>query len=279
VPLGVDGLYTYSMPPEWGSGLGATTDLVGCRVRVPFGKRKQYVGLVMEVHQNQPSYPIKEALERLDSRPIWGRHGQDLWGWMLRYYLCSPGALMGLALPALLRVGSESVLVAMDLVEEEGSDRWQDLHPLSKQLWERLRQGPGMSLEAVQRWMVPHNPSPWIQELMEAGLIGTLENFSKIYRPKSEAWVAKGPRWLAEGAAIMLELERSPRQLEFVMAMHAVAAGSDQAPPFGGFSQTQADTDPDRRPSKPGRKGLVAPFDAVGPQGSAQGGPSTTSGT
>ena len=182
MPLGVDGLYTYAMPPEWGSGQGAPTDLVGCRVRVPFGKRKQYVGLVMEIHQNQPAYPIKEALERLDSRPIWGRHGQDLWEWMLRYYLCSPGALMGLALPALLRVGSESVLVTMDLVEEEGLDVWQDLHPLSKQLWERLRQGPGMNLEAVQRWMVPHNPTPWIQELMEAGLIGTLENFSKIYQ-------------------------------------------------------------------------------------------------
>ncbi|MCF8194200.1 MAG: hypothetical protein K9J36_04385, partial [Bacteroidia bacterium] len=227
VPLGVDGLYTYAMPPAWGSGQGAPTDLVGCRVRVPFGKRKQYVGLVMEIHQNQPAYPIKETLERLDSRPIWGRHGQDLWEWMLRYYLCSPGALMGLALPALLRVGSESVLVAMDLVEEEGLDVWQDLHPLSKQLWERLRQGPGMNLEAVQRWMVPHNPTPWIQELMEAGLIGTLESFSKIYRAKSEAWVAKAPGWLPEGAATMTELERSPRQLEFVMAMHAVAAASD----------------------------------------------------
>lgn len=228
VPLGVEGLYTYAMPSSWETGDGPPQDLVGCRVRVPFGKRKQYVGLVMKVHQNRPSYPIKEALERLDAKPIWGTRGHELWSWMLGYYFCSPGALMGLALPALLRVGSESVLVAMDFIEEEGSDRWQDLHPLSKQLWERLRQGPGMSLEAVQRWMVPHNPSPWIQELMEAGLIGTLENFSKVYRPKSEAWVAKGPRWLAEGAAIMPELERSPRQLEFVMAMHAVAAGSDQ---------------------------------------------------
>lgn len=230
VPLGVDGLYTYALPASWMLGNQPPDDLVGCRVRVPFGKRKQYVGLVMEVHNQRRSYPVKEVLERLDTQAVWGKRGQALWTWMLGYYLCSPGTLMGVALPALMRVGSESVLVAMDIQDDELEETGADLHPLSRQLWIRLRQGPGMNLEAVSRWMEPHNPAPCIQELMAAGLINTLESFAKIYRPKSEPMVAPGPRWLAEGPLILQSLARSPRQQEFVMAMMTINRGHEPVP-------------------------------------------------
>ena len=143
VPLGVDGLYTYAMPASWIVENQPPGDLVGCRVRVTFGKRKQYVGLVMEVHNQRRSYPVKEVLELLDPGPVWGKHGHTLWTWMQGYYLCSAGTLMGTALPALMRVGSESVLVAMELNEYELEELGADLHPLSRQLWERLRQGSG----------------------------------------------------------------------------------------------------------------------------------------
>lgn len=230
VPLGVDGLYTYAMPASWIVENQPPKELVGCRVRVTFGKRKQYVGLVMEVHNQRRSYPVKEVLELLDPSPVWGKHGHNLWTWMQGYYLCSAGTLMGTALPALMRVGSESVLVAMELNEDELEELGADLHPLSRQLWERLRQGSGLNLEAVSRWMEPHNPVPYIQELMVAGLISTSESFAKVYRPKSEPMVAPGPRWLAEGSQMLHSLARSQRQQEFVMAMMALARGQEPVP-------------------------------------------------
>jgi primosomal protein N' (replication factor Y) len=78
----------------------------GCRVLVPFGRRKQ-VGLVMEVtdHSDIPPDRLKKIAAVLDERPLL----DDVDRWLIRftsnYYHHPIGEVVAAALPALLRQG------------------------------------------------------------------------------------------------------------------------------------------------------------------------------
>ena len=49
LPLPLEGCFTYAVPET-----ADAKSLTGCRVAVPFGKTKTYVGLVAQVHGNKP---------------------------------------------------------------------------------------------------------------------------------------------------------------------------------------------------------------------------------
>ncbi|WP_373799743.1 hypothetical protein, partial [Bacteroides heparinolyticus] len=46
LPLPLHGCFTYSLPEEW-----ADDVRTGCRVVVPFGRKKYYTGIVRNVHR------------------------------------------------------------------------------------------------------------------------------------------------------------------------------------------------------------------------------------
>ena len=58
VPLPIAGLYTYSVPKEMEGQVQ-----VGCRVIVPFGKKKFYTAVIIKVHHIAPEgYKTKDCL-------------------------------------------------------------------------------------------------------------------------------------------------------------------------------------------------------------------------
>ncbi|MDD6008075.1 MAG: primosomal protein N' [Prevotellaceae bacterium] len=96
LPLPLEGFFTYKVPdsiqPE---------ELVGCRVVVPFGKSKTYVGLVARLHDNEPQgYSVKPLTMRLDQRPVVGEMQMRLWQWIAKYYIAAMGDIYKAALPS-----------------------------------------------------------------------------------------------------------------------------------------------------------------------------------
>jgi len=87
-------------PPDGGN------PLPGCRVLVPFGRRKQ-IGLVMELaeHSDIPESRLKKATAVLDDNPL----VDEVDRWLIRftsdYYHHPIGEVVAAALPALLRQG------------------------------------------------------------------------------------------------------------------------------------------------------------------------------
>ena len=79
-------LFTYADPS---GGL-----LPGDAVRVPFGKRRE-LGLVLRTHGEEPSFAVKEVLERPLDSPLVPAHLAELALWMADYYLCPPGTAAG----------------------------------------------------------------------------------------------------------------------------------------------------------------------------------------
>ena len=96
LPLPLEGFFTYKVPDSI-----QTEKLVGCRVVVPFGKSKTYVGLVARLHDNEPQgYSVKPLTMRLDQRPVVGEMQMRLWQWIAKYYIAAMGDIYKAALPS-----------------------------------------------------------------------------------------------------------------------------------------------------------------------------------
>ena len=99
VPLPLQDSYTYSIPSEMESSVRR-----GCRVVVPFGKNKSYVGIVRRLHNQQPKdYQVKPIVRCLDEHPVVTSAQLDFWEWIASYYVCPLGDVMTAALPAGLK--------------------------------------------------------------------------------------------------------------------------------------------------------------------------------
>ena len=109
MPLPLQPTFTYAVPQEMSERVRP-----GHRVVVPFGPKKFYTGIVTEISNTPPDgkYDIKEIASTLDDGPIIRRPQLQLWEWIADYYLCSPGDVFRAALPAALKVESETFIEA-----------------------------------------------------------------------------------------------------------------------------------------------------------------------
>ena len=99
LPLPLDGLFTYAVPALMGNDMR-----VGVRVLVPFGRNKQYVGIVAELHDRKPEgYEVKAILQVMDTQPILLPEQYRLWRWIADYYMSPIGEVYKTALPAGLK--------------------------------------------------------------------------------------------------------------------------------------------------------------------------------
>jgi len=104
LPVPVAQLFTYRVPRVLSSLLKN-----GARVVVPFGKNRVVTGVVARIHQTPPSrYQAKYIAELLDEDPLITAYQLDLFQWMADYYLCSIGEVLNIALPAGLKITSQS---------------------------------------------------------------------------------------------------------------------------------------------------------------------------
>lgn len=103
LPLPLKGSFTYALPEAF-----ASCVQVGCRLLVPFGKRKIYSGIVTALHDKQPDgYEVKEAQSMLDEEPVVLPQQLRLWQWIADYYLCTTGEVYKAALPSGLKEEDE----------------------------------------------------------------------------------------------------------------------------------------------------------------------------
>lgn len=84
---------------------------VGLRVRVPFGKRED-IGIIMNINQSSllPKNKLKNALEILDSEPLFTSHILSLYDFASQYYQHPIGDVIFSSLPPLFRDGIPAIL-------------------------------------------------------------------------------------------------------------------------------------------------------------------------
>lgn len=217
IPVAIPKLYTYSVPFHLKEAVR-----VGCRAEVQFGKSKLYSALIYSIHHNEPdSYKTKPILEVIDEEPVVTPEQFKLWEWMSRYYATTMGEVMNAALPAGLKLASETTLLARpDFVEEDFSR--QDLNEKERTILEALYNRVELSIAEVQSILDQKTIYPHIKSLLEKRLIRVKEELKYKYAIKTVSCVALAEPYHSDSSRLREVFERMPknahRQAETLMA-------------------------------------------------------------
>ena len=180
VPVALPKLYTYSIPFLLQGVLK-----VGIRVEVQFGRNKLYSALVYKIHQTPPDgYKAKPILSVLDFDPIVSESQLKLWEWMRSYYACTLGEVMNAALPAGLKLTSESkILLRPDFTEEqfEREDLSEKEYIILQALYNRIE----LTVEQIREIIEQKTVYQHIKRLIQKKLIFAKESLKLKYSPKT----------------------------------------------------------------------------------------------
>lgn len=213
VPLAVQGTFTYRIPPAMQPQLQ-----VGCRVLVPFGRKKIYTAIVVMTHDVEPTgYRVKELLAMLDPRPI-VRHPQlKFWQWIADYYLCTIGEVYKAAIPSGLKVESETFISANPDFEEAEPGQLGDR---GRVVMDFTAQRGRVQISEIARATGYKNVEAVVSRLLDLGAIHVAEKVVDNYRPKTESCVrlaiAKGDE--AALHALFDRVKRARKQEALLMA-------------------------------------------------------------
>ena len=180
LPLSIPGTYTYRVPEEMDA-------RVGCRVLVPFGRKKIYTGIIDSLHDQEPQgYTIKSLLTMLDDSPIL-RHPQlKLWKWMADYYLCSMGEVFKAAVPSGLKVESETYISPNPDFEEDPDHR---LSERERVVLDLTAQRGRVQIADIAHATGFKTVEGTVSRLLEKDAIHVSERLVDNYRPKTETCV------------------------------------------------------------------------------------------
>jgi primosomal protein N' (replication factor Y) len=118
LPVPIAKFFTYRVPFALNDKIQ-----VGQRVIVQFGDRKILTGLIYAIHQTPPKeYEAKYILDVLDEFPSVNTHQLKLFEWIASYYACTMGEVLNAALPAGLKLSSESMVQLNPSFNLEESD-------------------------------------------------------------------------------------------------------------------------------------------------------------
>lgn len=210
VPLPIAGQYTYSLPEGWDEKVKE-----GCRVVVPFGRKKYYTAIITKVHETPPEeYETKDVAEILDERPVLLARQYAFWKWMADYYLCTLGDVYKAALPSGMKLESETVVVynpdfeAVEPLTEREQSVMNLLSSETEQCITQLEKSSGI-----------RQILPVIKSLLEKEAVKVKEELKRSYKPRTEARVRLTPGMQDEEKlrGLFDGLARAPKQLAVLM--------------------------------------------------------------
>lgn len=215
VPLPLAGLFTYIVPEHL-----ANSVKPGIRVGVPFGSKNFYTGVIASVSSiaPPPGIPLKEIAVVLESEPSVLNSQRSFWEWMANYYLCEVGEVFKAALPAGLKIESETSVELNPEAEPEElaactADECQVLEWLGKN-------GPA-KVEKITKALKQVAAGAAVTALIKRGLVTVTEKIAERYRPVRKNYVRplieRGDN--AALAAAFDAVKRSQRQEDVLTAL------------------------------------------------------------
>lgn len=217
LPLSITGTYTYRVPFDM-----STEIAIGKRVVVQFGKSKIYSAVIYQIHQNAPErYEAKYILEVLDEVPIVDSIQLKLWEWISDYYLCNMGEVMQAALPAALKLASETKIIAADL---ESINR-EELSDPEYLILDALDISSEIRVSDIVKLLGQKSVLPILKRLFDKGVIRISEQLNERYKPKKSIFVTLNPLFNTNEAKKELfdSLERAPKQLDALLTLNQLS--------------------------------------------------------
>ena len=224
LPLPLHACFTYSLPEDM-----AGSVQIGCRVVVPFGRKKYYTAIVQNIHYSAPAgYEVKEVSALLDAHPILLPEQFRFWDWLADYYLCTRGDVYKAALPSGLKLESETIV-------EYNPDFESDVQLPEKEqkILDLLAAEPEQCITKLETESGIRNILSVIKSLLDKEAVFVKEELKRTYKPKTETRVR-----LTEAAGnehrlhfFFDELQRrAPKQLDLLMKYIELSACLGKTP-------------------------------------------------
>ncbi len=207
LPVPIPRLFTYRVPAKLNDHIKT-----GQRAIVQFGDRKILTGLVINIHHDPPrDYEAKYILEILDEFPVVTEVQMKFFQWMADYYLCTMGEVMNAALPAGLKLSSESMVQLHPAFNSDESD-----HAFSEKelmLLKRLQHGT-LTYTAIAKFLGVKYIYSILKSLTGKNAIVLFEEVKEKFKPKTEKRIRLTPAFNNEDALQQLftTLAQKPKQ-------------------------------------------------------------------
>lgn len=213
LPLALPGTYTYTLAPE----LAAAVQ-VGSRVVVQFGARRYYTGVVTQLCDAAPQAGIalKPVVGVADASPTVLPAQLRLWQWMAQYYMCTEGEVLKAALPAGLKLESETLLVRNADFDAAGHD----LTERDERLLQALDTERGKKITELEKELGLKNLMGPVRRLMDLQAVQVSETLSQGFRPRTETRVRLAEAYFSEARLneLLDALQRAPAQLSLLLS-------------------------------------------------------------
>ena len=218
LPLPLPKLYTYRVPFELNDQV-----VIGGRVIVQFGAKRTLSCIVAAVHETPPKdYQAKYILEFIDETPVVTQPQLKLFRWMADYYLCTLGEVINAALPAALKLNSESrVQLHPVWLNTDEADRY----PLGEQEQKVVttlldgEEGKSMTFTEVGDVLGIASFHKVIKSLMQKEVVFLFEHLADKYSPKVVKKVRLAHHYVAEAVleGLFAQLASRAKQLDVLM--------------------------------------------------------------
>jgi len=212
LPVPVPKLFTYRVPFDLNDKIQT-----GIRAIVPFGTRKILTGIVISIHESPPKeYEAKYILELLDEEPIVNNLQLKLFNWIADYYLCSAGEVMNAALPAGLKLSSESMVQLHPAFDEETT-----LFEFSQKeeiLLKHLKHEP-LPYSEISKLLNLKNLYSILKSLVSKEAVILYEEVKEKFKPKTEKRIRLTAEFTSNEALekVFETLAKKPKQEEIIL--------------------------------------------------------------
>ncbi|WP_373810612.1 replication restart helicase PriA [Porphyromonas macacae] len=210
LPLKLDKTYHYLIPDEWEGKLQA-----GQRVVVSLGPTRFYTGIVCGIDTDLPkallnNKTIKTISDVPEKDAILGQKDLELWHWISRYYMCTEGDVLRIALPSgLLPTSATIIRLNEDFVASKR------LSEKQQNLLDFLARQPKKNAAtiAIQRALGRISVDA-LTELVRSGAIRVEEELIRKYKPRTETCLHLSPGFRTEEqlTAAISSIKRAPKQ-------------------------------------------------------------------
>ncbi|RNL56513.1 replication restart helicase PriA [Pedobacter jejuensis] len=211
LPLSLAKNYTYRVPFELNSQIE-----IGKRVVVQFGKHKIYTALINSITTVPPTiYEAKYILDVIDSAPSVTETQLKFWKWMMDYYMCNEGDVMAAALPASLKLASETILIL-----RENFDDSVELTEREAIIISALQKQQKLTVNDVSKLLGQKTIYPIINHLLDKELILVAEEVIQKYKPLLKSFIILNEFYNEEEnlKQLFAILDRAPKQLDALLA-------------------------------------------------------------
>lgn len=188
-PLALPELYTYSVPD-----LLCEDIKIGIRVEVPL-KNKLYSAIVAELHEDiKLTYKTKPIISILDNIPLLTERQLNFWQWVASYYCCTVGEVMNVAMPAGLKLESETRVVfngeIHDITDQLSDDEYLVAEAVSIQ--------NELTIIQIQDILNKKTIFPILRSLLDKKVISIKEELIEKFKPKKVSYITLQEPYISE---------------------------------------------------------------------------------